>query len=150
MAIYWLQVSEPGHPSRVVPVDSRLEAGRDCDGLLILDPTVSRRHLWLEPAPDGLVCVDMGSANGTYVDGERISQPVALRAGNVVKLGETELVVHEGHQTSSAAVDGEAPHCSSGAPRGPPARSPPASRRCRPAAPPAGSCLLYTSPSPRD
>lgn len=109
MAIYWLQVSEPGHPSRVVPVDSRLEAGRDCDGLLILDPTVSRRHLWLEPAPDGLVCVDLGSANGTYVDGERISQPVALRAGNVVKLGETELVVHEGHQTSSAAAEGEAP-----------------------------------------
>jgi pSer/pThr/pTyr-binding forkhead associated (FHA) protein len=109
MAIYWLQVSEPGHPSRVVPVDSRLEAGRDCEGLLILDPTVSRRHLWLEPAPDGLVCVDMGSANGTYVDGERISQPVALRAGNVVKLGETELVVHEGHQTNSPAADGEAP-----------------------------------------
>jgi pSer/pThr/pTyr-binding forkhead associated (FHA) protein len=109
MAIYWLQVTEPGHPSRVVPVESRLEAGRDCDGLLILDPTVSRRHLWLEPAPDGLVCVDMGSANGTYVDGERISQPVALRAGNVIRMGETELVVHEGHRTSGAAADGEAP-----------------------------------------
>ncbi len=109
MAIYWLQVSEPGHPSRVVSVDNRLEAGRDCEGLLILDPTVSRRHLWFEPASDGLVCVDMGSANGTYVDGERISQPVALRAGSVIRVGETELVVHEGHQTSSAPADADTP-----------------------------------------
>jgi pSer/pThr/pTyr-binding forkhead associated (FHA) protein len=108
MAIYWLQVSEPGHPSRVVSVEERLEAGRDCDGLLILDPTVSRRHLWLEPAADGLVCVDMGSANGTYVDGERITQPVALRAGNVITLGETQLVVHEGHATTAAPADGDA------------------------------------------
>lgn len=107
MSIYWLQVTEPGHPSRVVPVEARLEVGRDCEGLLLDDPTVSRRHLWLDPAPDGLICVDMDSANGTLVDGERIVQPVALRAGNVIKLGETELVVHEGHQTTTAAPGAE-------------------------------------------
>jgi pSer/pThr/pTyr-binding forkhead associated (FHA) protein len=105
MPVFWLQVSEPGHPSRVVPIDSRLEVGRDCEGLLLNDPTVSRRHLWLEPAPDGLILVDMGSANGTWVDGGKVEQPVALRAGAVVKLGETELVVHEGHETM--AVEGE-------------------------------------------
>lgn len=109
MAVFWLQVSEPGHPSRVVPVDSRLEVGRDCDGLVLEDPTVSRRHLWLDPAGDGLLCVDMGSANGTFVDGAKIEQPVALRAGNVVKLGETELVVHEGHQTTHTAEAEQAP-----------------------------------------
>ncbi len=108
MSIYWLQVTEPGHPSRVVPVENRLEVGRDCDGLQLDDPTVSRRHLWLDPAPDGLICVDMGSANGTLLDGERIEQPVALRAGNVIRLGESELVVHEGHQTAVAAADPEA------------------------------------------
>jgi pSer/pThr/pTyr-binding forkhead associated (FHA) protein len=80
--------------------------GRDCDGLLLNDPTVSRRHLWLEPAPDGLILVDMGSANGTWVDDGKVEQPVALRAGAVVRLGETELVVHEGHETLN--VEGEA------------------------------------------
>jgi pSer/pThr/pTyr-binding forkhead associated (FHA) protein len=105
MPVFWLQVSEPGHPSRVVPVESRLEVGRDCEGLLLNDPTVSRRHLWLEPAPDGLILVDMGSANGTWVDDEKVEQPVALRAGAVVRLGETELVVHEGHETLN--VDGD-------------------------------------------
>lgn len=103
MSIFWLQVTEPGHPSRVVPVEARLEVGRDCDGLQLDDPTVSRRHLWLDPAPDGLICVDMDSANGTLVDGEPILQPVALRAGNVIRLGETELVVYEGHETSGVA-----------------------------------------------
>jgi pSer/pThr/pTyr-binding forkhead associated (FHA) protein len=108
MSVFWLKVTEPGHPSRVVPVESRLEVGRDCDGLVLADPTVSRRHLWLDPAPDGLICVDMGSANGTLVDGQRIEQPVALRAGNVVNLGETELVVHEGHETIHVDVDSDA------------------------------------------
>jgi pSer/pThr/pTyr-binding forkhead associated (FHA) protein len=91
----------------VVSVDSRLEVGRDCDGLQLDDPTVSRRHLWLEPAPDGLILVDMGSVNGTFVDGDKVGQPIALRAGNVITLGETELVVHEGHQTSASNEGGQ-------------------------------------------
>ena len=107
MSVFWLHVTEPGHPSRVVSVDSRLEVGRDCDGLQLDDPTVSRRHLWLEPAPDGLILVDMGSVNGTFVDGDKVGQPIALRAGNVIKLGETELVVHEGHQTSASNEGGQ-------------------------------------------
>lgn len=103
MSVFWLQVTEPGHPSRVVPVESRLEVGRDCDGLQLDDPTVSRRHLWLEPAPDGLILVDMGSANGTYVDDVRVDQPLALQAGHTVRLGETSMVVYEGHPTTGTA-----------------------------------------------
>lgn len=100
MSSYWLQVSEPGHAPRVVTIDDRTEVGRDCEGLIIEDPTVSRRHLLLQATPDGLVCVDMGSANGTLVDGQRIEGPVVCPAGTVIRLGESELVVHESHEVT--------------------------------------------------
>lgn len=106
MSSYWLQVSEPGHAPRVVTIDDRTEVGRDCDGLVVEDPTVSRRHLLLETTPDGLVCVDMGSANGTLVDGHRIEGPVVCAAGTVIRLGETELVVHQGHEVKHTDAAG--------------------------------------------
>lgn len=105
MSGFWLQVSEPNNTKRVVTIEGRLEVGRDCEGLVLEDPTVSRRHLWLEPTPTGLLCVDMGSANGSYIDGERVEGPKTLRAGAAITLGECELIVYEGHATSQAEGD---------------------------------------------
>ena len=61
--------------------------------------TASRRHLRLEPADFGLIVEDLSSANGTYIDDDRITEAMVVQAGNVVRLGETELIVHEGHAT---------------------------------------------------
>jgi pSer/pThr/pTyr-binding forkhead associated (FHA) protein len=109
MSSFWLQVTEPGHPARVVTVDGELEIGRDSAGLLVDDPTVSRRHLLLDASDGVLLCVDAGSANGTYVNGTRVDDPVHLTAGDVIRIGETELVVHEGREVAHAAEgrDGE-------------------------------------------
>jgi pSer/pThr/pTyr-binding forkhead associated (FHA) protein len=107
VTIFWLQVSERGQPARVVPVQQPLVIGRDAEGLVVDDPTVSRRHLVVEPGRDVLVCRDLGSANGTFVDGERISGAVHLRAGARIRLGESELVVHEGRATGAAAGPGQ-------------------------------------------
>jgi pSer/pThr/pTyr-binding forkhead associated (FHA) protein len=101
VTIFWLQVSLRGQPVSVVPVQDPLVIGRDAEGLVVDDPTVSRRHLVVEPSRDVLVCRDLGSANGTFVDGERISGAVHLRAGARIRLGESELVVHEGRATGS-------------------------------------------------
>lgn len=98
MASFWLQVREPGQSPRVFTIEGRLEIGRDCDGLELDDPTVSRRHLWVEPTPQGLLLVDLGSANGTYVDGVRVEAPCTLQAGQTIRLGESELTVHEAHE----------------------------------------------------
>ena len=38
----------------------------------------------------------MGSANGTFIDGARMGDPIVLQPGSRLKLGETEIVVHEG------------------------------------------------------
>ncbi|MCX7622000.1 MAG: FHA domain-containing protein [Acidimicrobiales bacterium] len=80
-------------------IDDVVEVGRDCDGLQLEDPTVSRRHLRLDPTAAGLVLEDLNSANGTFVDGQRVTEPTLLKAGQRVRLGETEIVVHPGHKT---------------------------------------------------
>ena len=54
-----------------------LEVGRDCDGLLLGDPRTSRRHATLMANAGGLTVLDMGSSNGTYVNGTRIDRPDA-------------------------------------------------------------------------
>jgi hypothetical protein len=102
--VFWVQVREPTNAARVVTIAEDTEVGRDCDdGVLIDDAAVSRRHLRLEPTEAGLVVVDLGSANGTTVDGERISEPRILHPGSKVHLGETEMMIYEGHRGEAGA-----------------------------------------------
>src|SRR5690349_2165 len=103
--VFWIQLLEPGHPSRIEKVDVEMEVGRDCDDIVVDDPTVSRRHIRLEPTEVGLVVVDLGSANGTFIDGVRMGDPIILQPGSRLKLGETEIVVHQAHATQ--AVEGQ-------------------------------------------
>ena len=82
-------VREPGRTPLYLLLYETLEVGRDCPGLLIDDPQVSRRHLQLRPSEAGVTVVDLGSRNGTSIDGEIINGPVSLVAGSVVRLGDT-------------------------------------------------------------
>jgi serine protease Do len=65
--------------------------GSDCQ-LTLADGEASRRHALLSPQADGSVVLeDLGSTNGTYVNGQRITGPVTLRGGERVRIGDTEL-----------------------------------------------------------
>jgi S1-C subfamily serine protease len=65
--------------------------GSDCE-LTLADGEASRRHALLRPQADGTVVLeDLGSTNGTFVNGRRISGPVTLRGGERVRIGDTEL-----------------------------------------------------------
>lgn len=55
-------------------------------------PTVSARHCEIVLAADGVVVRDCGSANGTFVGGERIKE-ARVSAGQTLRLGEVELLV---------------------------------------------------------
>ena len=55
---------------------------------------MSRRHFVLERTDDGLVVVDQGSANGTWVNGQRIKRS-PLRHGDVLQAGRTSFVFLE-------------------------------------------------------
>ncbi|WP_265445053.1 FHA domain-containing protein [Flexivirga meconopsidis] len=58
----------------------------DCD-LVITDALASRRHAELRLDGATLTVTDLGSSNGTFVDGERITVPVALGPGSQLRLG---------------------------------------------------------------
>jgi DNA-binding NtrC family response regulator len=58
--------------------------------ILLSDPTVSRRHLGVEPGSDGVIVRDLGSTNGSFVQGARF-QELTLGFGAEVTIGHTVL-----------------------------------------------------------
>lgn len=58
----------------------------------LVDRTVSRRHASLDPEKDGIRLVDLGSRNGTWVNGLRVYDAV-LQGGETITLGDTRLLV---------------------------------------------------------
>ena len=55
------------------------------------DEFASARHARLEPRRDGVWIEDVGSTNGTYVNGTRLERPRKLAPGDVIRIGETDL-----------------------------------------------------------
>jgi ABC-2 type transport system ATP-binding protein len=79
-----------------VPVGSQVVVGRDAgaaDVILDEDTQVSRRHAAFSPAGAGLTAQDLGSTNGTFVNGARLTGVVALNNGDRIQLGETVIEV---------------------------------------------------------
>jgi FHA domain len=55
------------------------------------DEYASSNHARIEPRRDGVWLEDVGSTNGTYLNGIRLTSPKKLASGDVVRIGETEL-----------------------------------------------------------
>jgi Inner membrane component of T3SS, cytoplasmic domain len=70
-----------------------LVVGRENADLTVADEEVSRRHLAMRPHEDGVELEDLGSTNGTFVDGARLAAVVVVSSGARVVLGETELEI---------------------------------------------------------
>jgi hypothetical protein len=62
----------------------------------IEDPRVSRRHAELRIADGVAIVVDLGSTNGTFVNGEPVRLPVELSGRDVLRLGVVEILVERG------------------------------------------------------
>src|SRR5437763_4258224 len=67
--------------------------GREGADLVIDDDQMSRRHAAVRRGSAGVEIEDLGSLNGTFVDGQRISGVVTLTASASVRLGETNFTL---------------------------------------------------------
>jgi pSer/pThr/pTyr-binding forkhead associated (FHA) protein len=82
--------------------------GRDVTNDIALgDSEVSRQHARLTNTPGGIVLEDLGSTNGSFVNGERLMAPRVLNAGDIVGLGENVTLAFESTiQTGISTVMG--------------------------------------------
>lgn len=104
--------------------------GRDLSAdIVINDPEVSRRHVRLFLQGANYVLEDLGSTNGTFVDGQRITSPYVLRPGEVITLGE-----HINLETEAVQSDPDATIASPAV--RPPVNQPIAPRYQQPVSPP--------------
>ena len=113
----WLWVHPPGagpQDARAVEVPPHgLRLGREEDNdLVVADGSVSRHHARLVPGEGGWILEDLGSANGTWVDRERI-QRCRLVPGQAFRVGDTRLVLVEAEAARTPT------------PEPPPVRAPP-------------------------
>jgi FHA domain len=72
---------------------TRVGRAAECEILLEGDTTVSSNHASLESRFDGLWVEDNGSTNGTFVNDAPVTAARLLHGGDVIRFGQTELVV---------------------------------------------------------
>jgi signal transduction histidine kinase/pSer/pThr/pTyr-binding forkhead associated (FHA) protein len=72
--------------------DAPALVGRDSRQLPLTDNTVSRRHAELIPGNENWVLRDLGSSNGTYINGLRVTNRYTLKLGDQIRVGRTLMV----------------------------------------------------------
>ena len=85
--------------TQILPVGAGhlCRAGRAAHNTIVLDSSqVSRDHALVD-CPNGIDCVlsDLGSVNGTYLNGVRLAAPEMLRNGDVIGIGEFRMIFHQ-------------------------------------------------------
>jgi pSer/pThr/pTyr-binding forkhead associated (FHA) protein len=92
MAELILEIVEGDGAGRQTPLDGSIEIGREAStGLALDDEQASRRHARVTAAGGHALVEDLGSTNGTYVNGQPIEGERTLRPGDRLRVGLTVL-----------------------------------------------------------
>jgi pSer/pThr/pTyr-binding forkhead associated (FHA) protein len=105
-----LEIIEGPEAGRQAPLVGPLVVGRDPSaGMALGDALASTHHVRISPEDGGALVEDLGSLNGTLVNGEAIHAPTRLRPGDHVRIGATvlELRCPAQVETKPAAVHPE-------------------------------------------
>jgi pSer/pThr/pTyr-binding forkhead associated (FHA) protein len=146
---YSLVIREGPNPGQRTEITkTSFVIGRDPGSdLAIQDIEISRRHARLIAQSGGHVIEDLGSTNGTFVDGQRIRSMVPLRPGASIRLGELVTLSYEAHAVRD--IDATPPSTQAlQAARSVREVQPPAVQPARPAAPPKVTASLSQPISP--
>jgi len=102
--------------------------------LVVPDESVSTQHAKLQRREGVWILVDLGSTNGTFADGEKVSGEAALAPGALVRVGDIQLVFDttEADDALGVAKGGGTKVMQAMAPTAPPARPAPAPAPARP------------------
>ena len=109
-SIYKLTVRKGPQEGQAYPlVSSMVTVGRDpMADIVIPDPEVSRQHARLTRTDDGYEIQDLGSTNGTFIDGQRLTgDPVHLQSGQAISMGSNVTLVFEAAADPMATVVSE-------------------------------------------
>jgi pSer/pThr/pTyr-binding forkhead associated (FHA) protein len=98
------------------------EAGND---IIINDPQVSRHHARMTLQGNAYILEDLGSTNGTFVNGRRVTGPVALSAGDMIGLGDTVVLAVSSAADAAVTQVGRVPTTPSMQPARPQPAAPP-------------------------
>lgn len=92
-----VEISDDRRIGSMPILDENLVLGRDAEvaDLVFPHPRVSRQHARLERTDDGHVLTDLGSSNGTRLNGEELLQPTLLEPGDCIELGDAITVYYE-------------------------------------------------------
>lgn len=104
-----LVISENGE-ERPFPVSGTITLGRAPDVDVQLEhPRVSRHHATIVATPAGLVFMDLGSANGSTVNGREVEPrvPLAVKPGDTITLAETTIRIMDGAAPGPAPSAGQ-------------------------------------------
>ncbi len=130
---YRLIVRRGPQPNQVYELtDDVMNLGRDITNQLVInDREVSRHHLRFVRGADGYTMEDLGSTNGTFINGRRVTGATLLKNGDMIGLGET---VTLGYEAVRAGMNNVAvyPSPSAGQPTIPAQAAPPAAQPYQP------------------
>jgi pSer/pThr/pTyr-binding forkhead associated (FHA) protein len=103
-----LEIWKPSGRELITLSGQRVTVGQASTNLVSLkhDATVSRLHAVLENLGCAWSIRDVGSRNGTYLNGEKIAAERVLRSGDELRVGNSRLIFWEAKQADEASVYG--------------------------------------------
>src|SRR4051794_30332004 len=128
MAGETLKITGGNAAGQSIPMEQELVIGRSTPGLGSLggDSEISRVHARVFHDPSGRLTIeDLGSTNGTFVNGNRISGQQPLNPGDQVRVGQTSLSVEGGAAGAGATSVGQVVPPAAAPPAAPAAAMPP-------------------------